>query len=188
MSQPYIGEIRLLGFNFAPNGWAFCQGQLMSIAQNPALFNLIGTTYGGDGQNTFALPNLQGRVIIGQGTGPGLSPRTLADTGGVESVTLTTTNLPAHMHAITGPTAAVACKSGAGNAQSPVGNVLAGEAAGVTMPYSSQAPDAAMGGALVPTASPQSGLTGGSQPHANVQPYLTLNYCISLFGIFPTQT
>lgn len=188
MSQPFIGEIRMFGFNFAPNGWAFCQGQLMSISQNAALFNLIGTTYGGDGVQTFALPNLQSRVIIGLGTGPGLSMRNIADTGGVENVTLTTGNLPAHTHAITGPTAAVACKSGAGNTQTPVGNVLAGEAAGLTMPYSSLAPDVSMGGALVPTVSPQSGLTGGNQPHFNVQPYLTVNYCISLFGIFPSQT
>jgi microcystin-dependent protein len=189
MSQPYIGEIRLFGFNFAPSGWAFCQGQLLSIAQNTALFQLLGTTYGGDGVQTFALPNLLSRVAIGQGQGFGLTQRTIGETGGVESVTLTTSQLPTHTHAIGLPTnsASVGCKSGAGNTQSPVGNILAGEAAGVTMPYSSQAPDVSMGGALVPNATPLSGSTGGSQPHFNVQPYLTLNYCISLFGIFPSQ-
>lgn len=189
MSQPFVGEIRLFGFNFAPNGWAFCNGQLLAISQNTALFSLLGTFYGGDGQSTFALPNLQSRVPIGQGTGPGLTLRNLADTGGVESVTLAASNLPVHTHAIDLPanSASVACKSGAGNTQSPLGNVLAGEAAGVTMPYSSQAPDASMGAGLVPNVTPQSGSTGGSQPHFNVQPYLTLNYCISLFGIFPSQ-
>jgi microcystin-dependent protein len=187
VSQPYIGEIRLVGFDFAPIDWAMCNGQLMAISQNPALFQLIGTTYGGDGVQTFALPNLQSRVPIGQGTGAGLTTRNLADAGGSEDVTLLTSSLPAHTHAITGPTAAVACKSGAGNSQSPVGNVFAGEAAGVTMPYSSQAPDVAMGGALVPTNRPQSGLTGGAQPHTNIQPYVTLQYCIALFGIFPSQ-
>src|SRR5262245_43462552 len=150
MSSPYVGQIILVGFNFAPNGFLPCDGSLQPIAQYDVLFNLIGTTYGGDGMTTFGLPDLRGRVPMAQGTGPGLTPRTIGEMGGSEASTLTTANLPVHTHAIdaTDVTAAVACKTGAGNSQSPVGNIPAGEAAGVTMTYALPPADTAMAGSL----------------------------------------
>src|SRR5215472_4625185 len=156
MSQPYVGEIRLFGFNFAPVGWAACNGQLLAITQNETLFNLIGTTFGGDGINTFALPDLRGRVPMSLGSGVGLTARNVVgEQGGLETVTLVTSQLPAHTHAIdaTGVKGAIACSSGPGNSRSPVGAVPAAEAAGVTQPYSSQPADTAMGASAVPAAS-----------------------------------
>ncbi len=189
MSQPYVGQIILVGFNFAPNGWFPCDGRLLPISQYETLFNLIGTTYGGDGQSTFALPDLRGRVPIHQGVGQG-SNYVTGQTGGAEQVTLTTNQIPPHTHALDAShvTAAVACKAGAGNAASPVGNVQAAEAAGVTLPYSSGRPDATMSAALAANTTAASGLTGGSQPHDNMQPFAVMQYCISLFGIYPSQT
>jgi microcystin-dependent protein len=190
MSQPYLGQIILVGFNFAPVGFLPCDGRLLAIAENPALFNLIGTTYGGDGQTTFGLPDLQGRVPMNQGQGPGLSPRTIGELGGVENVTLLTTQVPQHTHVVNTAlvTAAISCKTGAGNTASPVGNVPAGEAAGVTMTYSSQAADSQMGGTLNAGATASSGQTGGNFPHDNMQPFVAMQYCIALQGIFPSQT
>jgi microcystin-dependent protein len=190
MSQPYVGQIILVGFNFAPSGFFPCDGRLLPISEYETLFNLIGTTYGGDGQNTFALPDLRGRLPIGVGSGPGLSSYVIGETLGVESVTLTVNQVPAHTHGIdvSGMTAAVACKTGPGNSQSPVGNVPAGEASGVTMPYSSRTPDVAMAAPLAAATTPATGLTGGTSPHDNLQPYAALQYCISLFGIYPSQT
>jgi microcystin-dependent protein len=190
MSQPYVGQIILVGFNFVPQNWLPCNGQLLPISEFETLFNLIGTTYGGDGQATFAVPDLRGRVPIHQGSSAGLSLYILGQIGGVEQVTLTTAQLPAHTHAVdaSAVTAAVACTAGAGNTQSPVGNVPAGEAAGVTLPYSSRAPDVAMSGALAANTTPASGITGGSLPHSNMQPYAVMQYCISPFGVFPSQT
>jgi len=170
MSNPYIGEIRLFAGTFAPNGWALCQGQLLSIAQNDALFNLIGTTYGGDGQSTFALPDLRGRVPTHQGTGPGLSPRVIGGLGGSESVTLTPAQLPSHNHTLTATTAAASSAAG------PSGSVLATSSVAL---YGS--------GAQVPMANAAITASGGGQPHENMAPYLGLNYIISLFGIFPSQ-
>jgi microcystin-dependent protein len=172
MSQPYIGEIRLVGFNFAPQGWAFCNGQLMAISENDALFNLIGTTYGGDGQNTFALPNLQSRVIVHQGQGPGLSNHIIGENAGVESVTVTTPQLPIHNHAAN-------CSSSAGSQSSPVGNIWSADAAGLTAEYSNNQ-NGHMNAAAI-------GQSGGNQPHENRMPFLAMNYIISLFGVFPSQ-
>ena len=172
MSQPFIGEIRLFGGNFAPAGWAFCNGQLMPISENDALFVLIGTTYGGDGQETFALPNLQSRVPIHQGTG--LSTYQLGETGGVESVTLTTSQIPAHTHPM------LATNTGA--QLSPANATMAkprGSQSGLRT-YSAAAPNT--------TLHPQSiSPAGGSQPHDNFMPTLAVSFIISLFGIFPSQ-
>jgi microcystin-dependent protein len=171
MSSPYIGEIRMFGGNFAPSGWAFCEGQLMPISENDALFNLIGTTYGGDGQNTFALPDLRGRLPMHMGTGPGLSSHTIGEMGGVESVTLTVQQIPNHSHV---PQSV----SGSGNQSTPQGGIWAGAA---TSHYSSNTPNLPMNNAAV-------GPAGGSQPHDNLMPYLAVSFIISLFGIFPSQT
>jgi len=172
MSQPYVGEIRLVGFTFAPVGWMFCNGQLLPIDQYATLFQLIGTTYGGDGQTTFALPNLQSRVLIHQGQGPGLSNYVIGQNAGVEAVTVTTSQLPIHNHL-------AECSSSAGSQSSPVGNLCAGDAAGLTAEYSNT-----QNGQMNPAAI---GPSGGSQPHENRMPFLAMNYIISLFGIFPSQ-
>jgi microcystin-dependent protein len=181
MSEPFIGMIVLFAGNFAPRNWAFCQGQLLSIAQNTALFSILGTTYGGNGQTTFALPDLRGRVPLGPGQGPGLTNRTLGETGGVENVTLSALQMPAHNHAVT---LGMNIKNGAGNSRSGGGNVLANEAAGVTAMYSNASPDTTLSsGALSGTV----GTAGGSQPTPILQPYLALNYIIALYGIFPSR-
>lgn len=174
MSSPFIGEIRLFGGNFAPAGWAFCNGQLMPISENDALFNLIGTTYGGDGQVTFGLPDLQGRLPMHMGTGPGLSTRVIGEKGGVEAVTLTVNQIPIHNHA---PLAV----SGNGNQSTPQNGVWAGVTTSI---YTSNPPDP-VNNAFKNTLG---GGTGGSQPHENLMPYLAVSFIISLFGIFPTST
>ena len=171
MAQPYVGEIRMFGGNFAPAGWMFCEGQLLPISENETLFNLIGTTYGGDGQSTFALPDLRGRLPIHMGQGSGLSNRVIGENGGVESVTLTTSQIPAHSHV---PQA----HSGSGNQSSPANGVWAGSSLNE---YSASAPNVNLNAAA-------SGLDGGSQPHDNFMPYLCVNFIISLFGVFPSQT
>jgi microcystin-dependent protein len=166
MSQPYIGEIRLVGFNFAPANWAFCNGQLLSISNNTTLFNLIGTTYGGDGQNTFALPDLRGRSPVHTG-GP-LSYQ-IGQSGGVENVTLTAAQLPSHNHAFT-------ASGGGGTSPTPASNFLAGSSLGQYAP----SPGNAVSGNLLGTA-------GGSQPHSNLMPYVTMNFVISLYGVYPSR-
>jgi microcystin-dependent protein len=168
---PLIGEIRLFAGNFAPAGWQFCDGQLLPIATNDALFTLIGTTYGGDGQSTFALPNLQSRVPIHMGQGPGQSYQ-IGEQGGVESVTLTTQQTPTHSHAF------VASKA-PGGSNTPQGNIVATPS--VTKLYRLTSPSDPLAANLVAPA-------GGSQPHDNRMPYIAINYIISLFGIFPSQT
>lgn len=169
MSQPYVGEIRMFGGNFAPAGWMFCEGQLLPISEYETLFNLIGTTYGGDGQTTFALPDLRGRLPIHQGNG-----FTLAETGGVETVTLTTSTIPAHSHPYLASTAG-------GNTNAPAGNVLCAlSTAGSNYLFPAAG--------TVPMAPNAIGSTGGSQPHDNFQPYLCISFIISLFGVFPSQT
>jgi microcystin-dependent protein len=168
MAQPYVGEIRMFAGNFAPAGWMFCEGQLLPISENETLFNLIGTTYGGDGQSTFALPDLRGRVPVHQGNG-----FTLAETGGVEEVTLTVAQTPAHSHPL------VAVGGAAGTFTSPAGNLLA-QSLNVT-PYINDAPTASLNAGAITS-------IGGSQPHTNFQPYLCVDFIISLFGIFPSQT
>src|SRR5437016_6220815 len=167
MSSPFIGEIRMFAGNFAPVGWAFCNGALMAIDQNDALFNLIGTTYGGDGQTTFALPNLQSRVPIH--VGPNFA---LGQSGGVETVTLTTSQIPAHPHV-------PLCNSNPGNQQGPGGGVWAKPSTGTI--YSSTAPSLNMDPSAI-------GSAGGSQPHDNMIPFLVINFILSLFGVFPSQT
>jgi microcystin-dependent protein len=190
MGTPYVGEIILVGFTFAPVGWALCDGHLLPIAQNDTLFQLIGTTYGGDGQTTFAVPDLRGRIPIGQGQGPSLQNYIIGQVAGSEAVTLTVNQIPNHTHTVnsSGLTATAKCRTGTpvANQRTPVGNVHAVEAAGVTMPYSSAAPDAVMNADPV-TISGNTAATGTSTAHDNRQPFLTMNYCISLFGVFPSQ-
>ncbi len=167
MAQPYVGEIRIFAGNFAPAGWMFCEGQLLPISENETLFQLIGTTYGGDGQETFALPDLRGRIPLHQGNGV-----TLAETGGTETVTLTTQQIPQHTHAF------VAAAT-AGNLVTPIGNLPANSTS--VKPYISEAPDGNFNASAI-------SIDGGSQPHENFQPYLCLDFIISLFGIFPSPT
>lgn len=170
MSSPFIGEIRIFGGNFAPAGWAFCNGQLMPISENDALFALIGTTYGGDGQQTFGLPDLQGRLPMHMGTGAGLAPHVIGESGGVEIVTLTVNQIPVHSHA---PLSV----SGNGNQATPQNGVWAGVTTSI---YTSNPPNIAFNPTL-------GGNTGGSQPHENLMPFLAVSFIISLFGIFPSQ-
>jgi microcystin-dependent protein len=180
MSQPYVGQILIFGCNFAPAGWALCQGQLLPISENETLFNLIGTTYGGDGQETFGLPDLRGRVPVHMGQGPGITQNyQIGEMAGTESVTLTTQQIPSHNHA-------VQIKTGtAGNVSKPGGNVLADEfvsqadAPFVYVPFNNTN-QVTLGQQTI-------GPAGGNQPHENRQSYLTLNFCISLFGVFPSQ-
>jgi microcystin-dependent protein len=172
MANPFVGEIRCFGFNFAPQGWAFCNGQVQPISQNEALFNLIGTTYGGDGQTTFALPNLQSRVPIHQGSLAG-NNYILGQVSGVETVTVNTLELPAHTHAIT-------ATSNAATLKRPVTNTFYAASSSGNNFYES-------GTTLTALASNTVSSAGGGQAHSNIQPYLTLNWCISLFGIFPSR-
>jgi microcystin-dependent protein len=168
MAQPYVGEIRMFAGNFAPAGWMFCDGSLLSIAENDTLFNLIGTTYGGDGQSTFALPDLRGRLPIHFGNG-----FTLAETGGAETVTLTTQQIPLHSHTLSGATAIASLSA-------PANRLPAVTQAATVLPYGTDAP--------LTTLNPTTlSIAGGSQPHDNLQPYLCINFIISLFGIFPSQ-
>lgn len=170
--MPYIGEIRMFAGNFPPAGWAFCNGAPMPISENDALFVVLGTIYGGDGQSTFNLPDLRGRLPVHQGTGPGLSPYTIGEAAGVESVTLTTNQIPVHSHAL------VATISSANDAN-PANNLLA--QSGTFDPYQALGATTAMNASSI-------GPVGGSQPHTNFQPYLCINFIISLFGIFPSPT
>ena len=172
MSSPYVGEIRMFAGNFAPVGWALCQGQVLSISENDILFNLIGTTYGGDGQTTFALPDLRGRFPMHMGQGPGTSNRTQGQTGGVETVTLSLNQIPAHSHV---PQAV----SRDGNQRSPTNNSWAASQTGDFV-YSSSAPTVQMNAGAI-------GAAGGSQPHDNMAPYVAVNFIISLYGVYPTQ-
>jgi len=169
MAQPYVGEIRMFAGNFAPAGWMFCEGQLLPISENETLFQLIGTTYGGDGESTFALPDLRGRIPIHQGNG-----FILAETGGVEEVTLTVSQIPAHTHPLLGSTATA-------GSPDPAGNVGARVTVAAVFPYGTDAP-------LQPLSPQAVTPTGGSQPHTNFQPYLCVDFIISLFGIFPSPT
>ena len=170
---PYVGEIRMFAGNFAPAGWAFCQGQTLPIAENDVLFTLIGTTYGGDGEQTFNLPSLASRVPIHTGTGPDGTTYQLGEMSGVEQVTLTTAQIPAHNHPLTASTSA-------GNSPNPQNAVLA-QTDGTISLYIADSPGAAMNAGAI-------GPAGGSQPHENCQPFLCINFIISLFGVLPSQT
>jgi microcystin-dependent protein len=169
MAQPYVGEIRMFAGAFEPNGWRFCNGQLLPISENETLFQLIGTTYGGDGETSFALPDLQSRIPIHQGNG-----FVLAETGGAEEITLTVQQIPAHGHALLG-TGDVA------STNAPANNVFAHSSGATIFPYGTDLPLTTLHPNTIPP-------VGGSQPHANFQPYLCINYIISLFGIFPSPT
>lgn len=171
MSQPYIGEIRMFAGNFAPAGWAFCDGSVLPISEYETLFQLIGTTYGGDGQDTFAVPNLGGRIPLHQGTGPGGTTFQIGDVAGSELASLTTQQVPQHTHPIAAAASATTTTA--------LGNVIAGWQ---DAPYSTSS--------VTPTTqlSPMLAQSGGSQPHENLQPYLAVAFIISLFGVFPSTT
>jgi microcystin-dependent protein len=176
MSEPFLGEVKLVGWNFAARGWAFCDGQLLPISQNTALFSLLGTMYGGDGRTTFALPDLRGRAAIHKGRGPGLSDYRQGARGGVERVTLTQTEIPSHNH-----NARLQAENRPGTSDDPTNNMPA-QLAGA---YRSQAraDDVPMNPAAV-----LSDNVGGSQSHENMQPFLVMNYIIALVGIFPSRS
>jgi len=167
MAQPYVGEIRMFAGNFAPAGWMFCEGQLLPISENETLYQLLGTTYGGDGESTFALPDLRGRIPIHQGNG-----FILAETGGAEEITLTVNQIPAHSHALLGSTTN-------GSQVNPSNAVLASST--VITPYAVETPGSNMAANAI-------GPVGGSQPHNNFAPYLCVDFIISLFGLFPSPT
>jgi microcystin-dependent protein len=170
VSEPFLGEIRMFGFNFAPQGWAMCNGQLLPISQNQALFALLGTQYGGDGVQTFALPDLRSRVAIHQGQGNGLSNYVIGQAGGVEATTMTQGQMPAHSHL-------VQATNHAGKAEKPTGMVLAHPAVAI---YGGAPDGTTMDPAMITN-------TGGNQPVSDIQPYLVLNFCIALQGIFPSR-
>jgi microcystin-dependent protein len=171
MSQPYVGDIRIFGGNFAPVGWAFCDGRLLPISENETLFNLIGTVYGGDGQETFGLPDLRGRIPVHMGQGPGLSNYILGQMGGVENVTLTVNQIPNHNHSV-GAT-------GGATGTTPAGAVPAAVSAGARYYAGSPSSTVLM---------TNSGAAGGSQPHDNMAPFLCVNFIIALFCVFPSET
>jgi microcystin-dependent protein len=182
MADPFLGEIRVFPFNFAPQGWATCSGQLLPISQNTALFSLLGTNFGGDGRTNFGLPNLQSRIAVGMGQGPGLSPYNIGEQGGVANVTLTNNQLPSHTHTLP-------VSSGTGSKQATPGpsnflGATGGRTGGVNI-YATQAQQAAnpatmLGGAVVSA--------GGGQPHNNMAPFLGFTVCIALQGIFPPRS
>jgi microcystin-dependent protein len=173
MADPFVAEIRIFPFNFAPTGWAFCDGQLMPLSQNTALFSLLGTTYGGDGKSTFALPNMQGNAPMHPGQGPGLSLHDLGEGGGSDTVTLLESEIPAHSHSVRVDAA------DPGEDRTPAQEALARSTGGnlYALPTS-----------LVQLAPQTLAPAGGDQPHNNLQPYLTLNFCIALQGVFPPRS
>ena len=171
MSEPFVGEIRMFAGNFAPRGWAFCDGQLLAVSQNDALFSLLGTIYGGDGRTTFGLPDLRGRVPIHAGSGPGLSPRRLGAKAGAENVTLTVNQLPSHTHPMQANTEFA-------NETGPEGNVLA-QSTVVNM-YFEASPNTALSTTSLTN-------TGGSRKHTNLMPFLCIHFIIALFGIYPSR-
>lgn len=180
MSEPFVAEVRIWALNFAPRGWAFCNGQLLPISQNTALFSLLGTTYGGNGTTNFGLPNLMGRSPMQQGHGPGLTPRALGEASGSASVTLLNTELPSHAHGMVGV-------NQVGNRGVPESGDALGfdnrQSGGATVRYLSNNPSA-----RVPMSPNMLMPSGGSQPHENQQPYLALNFCIAMNGVFPSRS
>jgi microcystin-dependent protein len=171
MSEPFVAEIRIFGFNFAPVGWAQCNGQLLPISQATAVFSLLGTYYGGDGRSTFGLPNLQGSAPMHWGNGPGLTPRSIGETGGESTVALTSTQMPQHTHTVN-------CNTADGDDYGPPGNVWAPDAAGNNLYAASS--NGQMAAAAIAA-------QGGGQAHNNLQPYQVLNFCIALQGVFPSR-
>ena len=172
--EPYIGEIRMFAGNFPPNGWMFCEGQTLSIAENESLFQLIGTTYGGDGEETFNLPNLASRVPIHMGTAPSGTTYQIGQMAGTEQETLTVQQIPIHTHSLL-------ATNDTGTSFTNGNNVLASTTGATTLAYGTDAPRVNLNAAAI-------GPVGGSQPHENTQPFLCINFIISLFGIFPSQT
>ena len=172
MSEPFLGEIRMFAGNFAPRGWAFCDGQLLAVSENDALFSLFGTIYGGDGRTTFGLPDLRGRFPVHQGTGPGLSQRRLGVKAGTETETITLTHLPSHAHTVAG-------HSGPGQSSALAGNTFATSASG-DWQYSNQSQDAVLDSKTIAN-------TGGSASHTNVPPFLCINFIVALLGIYPSR-
>lgn len=177
MASPFVAEIRIFGFNFAPKGWAFCDGQILPLSQNTALFSLLGTTYGGDGKSNFALPNLQGSAPLQQGQGPGLSLRDLGEVSGEQFVTLIQSEMPAHAHAIF-------CTDSGSTQNSPAAGIWS-KATIARQPQTAYSDHSTGLTSMSPLAL---AITGGSQPHNNMPPYLTLNFCIALQGIFPPRS
>jgi microcystin-dependent protein len=169
VAQPYVGEIRMFAGNFAPAGWMFCEGQLLPISENEVLFQLIGTTFGGDGDSTFALPDLQGRIPLHQGNG-----FDLAETGGAEEITLTVQQIPVHSHPLLG-------SGDLATTNAPANNVFATSTGSTIFPYGTDQPPATLSASTL-------GSVGGNQPHTNFQPYLCVSFIVSLFGIFPSPT
>ncbi len=177
MSAPFVGQLMLVGFNFAPRGWAFCNGQLLAVSQNDALFSLLGTIYGGDGRTTFALPDLRGRTAIQSGSGPGLSPRNIGSRGGRESIGLTASQMPQHTHLMN-------VRKEDGNIRNPKNDILAASktAGGVNVnTYSNKRADGRLQADAI-------SLTGGNQTHTNLDPYLTVSWIISLVGVYPSRS
>ncbi len=174
MADPFVAEIRIFPFNFAPRGWAWCDGQLLPISQNTALFSLLGTTYGGNGNSNFALPDLQGRAPMHPGQGPGLSLHDLGEQGGSETVTLLESEIPAHSHALRGD-------RNVSETSDPAGNTL-GRGSSINAYQSNTSQN------LVPMAAQALAPAGGNQPHNNMQPYLTFYFCIALQGVFPPRS
>lgn len=176
MSDPYLGEIRIFAGNFAPRAWAYCNGTLLSVSQNSALFSLLGTVYGGDGRTTFGLPDLRGRLPIHQGRGPGLSPRIMGGRSGNEGVSLNINQIPSHTHALQGTLDTA-------DSSSPANDVLASQTDG-DLPYTPKPSDLS----LIQSMNSQTvALTGGSQAHSNMMPYQCLSFIISLFGVYPSR-
>lgn len=171
--DPFVAEIRIFGFNFAPKGWATCDGQILPLSQNTALFSLLGTTYGGNGKSNFALPNLQGSVPMHPGQGPGLSLHDLGESGGSDNVTLLQSEIPVHTHT-------AQAQANPGNVKNPSSAVTLARSAGGNAYTSATTP-------LAPMSSQMIGVTGGDLPHNNLQPYLTLNFCIALQGVYPPR-
>jgi microcystin-dependent protein len=174
VADPFVAEIRIFPFNFPPKGWAFCDGQLLPISQNTALFSLLGTTYGGNGKSTFALPNIQGSAVMHPGQGPGLSLHDLGETGGSETVSLLESEIPAHAHTLRSNTTT-------GDSPSPASDTT------IARPATINAYQTTTNANLTPMAPESLPPAGGDQPHNNLQPYLTLNFCIALQGVFPPR-
>lgn len=172
--DPFVAEIRIFPFNFAPKGWAFCDGQILPLSQNTALFSLLGTTYGGDGKSNFALPNMQGNAPMHPGQGPGLSLHDLGETGGSDTVSLLESEIPAHNHSVGAENVPL------GSVTTPAGHVFDHPASGNLFNIAGSVVVAMSSNALAPA--------GGDQPHNNMQPYLTLNFCIALQGVYPPRT
>ncbi len=172
MSEPFVGEVRIFAGNFAPRGWAFCDGQLLAVSQNDALFSLLGTIYGGDGRTTFGLPDLRGRIPIHAGTGPGMSPRRLGAKAGEEKVTVTVNQLPSHTHGMQ-------ASSDSGSVASPTGATV-GRTTNFDLYRAGGVPTADMAGAAISN-------VGGSRSHTNLQPFLCVHFIVALFGIYPSR-